>query len=452
VAKRRRRVERGDWQTPIALARGVCAALPRADFAAVLEPTCGRGAFLAAARERWPGAALVGRELDPDHLRAAAASVPEADLAEADFFTTDWAAELAALPSPALVLGNPPWVTRAVLGALGSTNSPAREGGRQRGLDALTGKSNFDVSEWMIERLLAALGGHTLAMLCKRSVARRIVTSHPERGGEVRAIDAARWFDASVDAVLLVVRPDAAPGRWPIHGSLASTAPARRWGLVDGALTRDVDAYLRTRDLEGAGGPTWRSGIKHDCARVMELTRDADGLHSRVERGLDLEPAVVFPWLKGSDVANGRLRPRRAVVLPQRRLGDDTTALARTAPKAWAYLTRHRAALDGRKSRVYRDRPPFSVFGVGDYAFAPYKIAIAGLYPRLAFRLVGPHDDRPVLLDDTCYFLPFEARAEAEAVLRRLDAPRARAFFEARWFPDAKRPIHKGLLAALDLG
>jgi len=249
------------------------------------------------------------------------------------------------------------------------------------------------------------------------------------------------------------VRPDAPAGRWPSYDDLASTTPRHTWGLVDGAITRDVDAYLGTRALEGPGGPTWRSGLKHDCARVMELTRDDGGLlHSRVERDVALEPERVFPLLKGSDVANGRLRPRRAVVVPQTRLGEDTAPLSRAAPRTWAYLNRHRAALEARKSRIYRDRPPFSVFGVGDYTFAPYKVAIAGLYPRLAFRLVEPHEGRPVLLDDTCYFLPFDDRAPAERALRRLDAPAARAFFEARWFPDAKRPIHKGLLEALDLG
>ena len=47
-----RRTIRGDYQTPPELAHAVCARLAGDGLApaAVLEPTCGRGAFLAAAR------------------------------------------------------------------------------------------------------------------------------------------------------------------------------------------------------------------------------------------------------------------------------------------------------------------------------------------------------------------------------------------------------------------
>jgi hypothetical protein len=91
------------------------------------------------------------------------------------------------------------------------------------------------------------------------------------------------------------------------------------------------------------------------------------------------------------------------------------------------------------------------MFGVGAYTFAPYKVAISALHKRLAFHALGPEDGRPVVLDDTAYFLPCESQAEAERLERALGTPHARAFLEARIFWDDMRPINKGVLGALCL-
>lgn len=55
----------------------------------------------------------------------------------------------------------------------------------------------------------------------------------------------------------------------------------------------------------------------------------------------------------------------------------------------------------------------FCVFGVGDYSFAPYKVAISGLHKIPRFQVVGLSGTKPVVFDDTCYFLSFERRLDA---------------------------------------
>lgn len=458
-----RRVEYGDWQTPLPLAREVAELVSKRIRApkTVVEPTCGRGAFLRAAADRWPDASLVGYELDPAYVEEAAAALgTRAEVRQADFFSVAWRRTLAALEGPLLLLGNPPWVTTATLGALDSKNLPPKAGIAGRaGLDSLTGASNFDVSESMLRSLIEALDGQAfaLAMLIKTSVARRLVQHLGAQArplaGELHHIDAKLHFGASVDASLMFVR-HAADGnscRWPVFESLHAPAASRVLGLVRGTLTNDVHGFERTRPFEGQPEPAWRSGVKHDCSRVMELRATPEGWASTAESTVQLEDEHVYPLLKGSDVANGRLTPRRAVVVPQKALAESTATLEHTAPRTWAYLSRHRQALDARKSRIYRNRPPFSIFGIGPYTFAPFKVAIAGLYRRLAFQLVEPSDGKPIVLDDTCYFLPFEERAAAVQALTLLRSPAATEFFEARVFWDAKRPITKSLLSTLDL-
>lgn len=467
----RRRVEFGDWQTPDALAEQVLELLGRDAVApqSVLEPTCGAGAFLAAASKQFPAAALIGYDVSPAHVEAATQRLPQGrgQIQLRDFFTVDWVQVLQGLAEPLLIIGNPPWITNAALGALAGTNLPPKANFKaQSGFEALTGKSNFDVSEWMLIRLLQAARGRqfTLAMLCKASVARRVMEFSASQGwqlsGTVRGIDARRHFAAEVDAVLLqlthpqnLVSTTALDSelRWPVYPSLAASQPTRLMGMVAGRVCSDVTAYLETRGLAGESELQWRSGLKHDCSSVMELQLRDGQWTNPLRQPVEVEAEFLYPLLKGSDVANGRMEPRRRVIVTQRQLGEDTLKLQTQAPKLWRYLSAHREQLDRRKSKIYAAQPPFAVFGVGAYAFAPFKVAICGLYKRLAFRVVEPFTERPVMLDDTAYFLPCASRAQAEELAAALSSPRASAFFQARVFWDAKRPINKALLQAISL-
>ena len=58
---------------------------------------------------------------------------------------------------------------------------------------------------------------------------------------------------------------------------------------------------------------------------------------------------------------------------------------------------------------------------------------------------------RPVMLDDTCYFLPFDDERSAARAAAALRSPLASTWFRARIFWDDKRPIRKSVLQSLDL-
>ncbi|MCL4234182.1 MAG: SAM-dependent methyltransferase [Deltaproteobacteria bacterium] len=461
------RIEYGDWQTPPELARAVAELLSRLAVrpASILEPTCGQGSFLLAAAELFPGIPLHGYEINPGYVEASRRALAErrGEIHEADFFAWPWEKTIRDLPEPILIVGNPPWVTSAGLGVLGSVNAPIKSNFKKHtGLDAITGKGNFDVSEWMILRLLGALAGRrfALAMLCKAAVARRVLeftaSNRIRIRGAVHRIDAMRHFDAAVDAVLLRLDSDgigldADAVVWPVFDRLDATSPVSEMGVIGNRLVSDVAAYRRTRHLEGRSRPEWRSGVKHDCARVMEFEcRDGAWINGAGEI-VDIEDEFVFPLVKGSDLANGKTQARRAVLVTQRYPGDDTSRIARSAPKSANYLMANEAALAARKSAIYAHQPRYAIFGIGDYSFAPFKVAICGLYKRLAFTLVGNVNGKPVMVDDTCYFLPFANENDAVAAREALSSPTAREFLEARIFWDSKRPITKSILQSLDL-
>lgn len=458
------KVEFGDFQTPLSLADRVCALVARSGMrpATVIEPTCGEGAFLAAAASAFPEATLYGCERNEDHVDAARRRLAGRDrvcVEAADFFSHDWNATLAACADPVLIIGNPPWVTNATLGSLGAGNLPRKANAdKLPGIHAITGSANFDISEWMIRQNIRWLGDRpgAVAVLCKTGVARKVLrhawsTRTPLAEARLYQIDAAREFGVAVDACLLYVRLGASgKRRCEVHASLGSRKPESTIGYRDGQLLADVHGYERWSDLRSNGFVGWRSGLKHDCSRVFELQRCGEGWRNGLGEPVSVEADVVFPLMKSSDVAHARA-PRRHVLTPQRSMEESPLMLRRTAPRAWRYLTRHQDAIARRASAIYRGRPPFSIFGVGAYSFAPWKVAIAGLYKDLGFVKVAPMDGRPVLLDDTCYFLPCDTEAECDQLIDLLSSPPATEFYSALTFWDAKRPITARLLNQLDL-
>ena len=462
-------IEFGDFQTPLVLAKEVCQLLRRASEAPdfVLEPTCGRGAFLLAAAAAFPRAALRGWDVNPDYVREAEAQLLDTGAAlsssvtRQDFFTHDWDVELQQLPGKLLLLGNLPWVTNSVMAGRNGTNLPVKENFLGlRGLAARTGKSNFDISEWMLIRLIRALHGRaaTVAMLCKTGTARKLLRYAWQNDGRVAnaslyRIDAAVHFGAAVDASLLVAHTGSVgPFEADVYPSLSAPTPASRIGLAGHDLVADIRTYRTLRHLEGFCPYQWRSGVKHDCAGVMELRPIANGtVENKFGEQVELETDWLYPLLKCTDLARDRLTPGRLVLVTQRRVGDDTSVIARSAPKTWRYLQSHRQKMEARKSSIYKGRVAFALFGIGDYAFAPWKVAVSGLHRTARFQVLGPSDGKPVFLDDTCYYLPFDDEAHARLVADVLNSPPCQRFLESLLFTDAKRPVTVELLQRLNL-
>ena len=461
--------EFGDFQTPPPLAKQVCGLLTRLGVrpAAVVEPTCGAGHFALAALDHFLCIRLLGVDINASYVAELTAAIAvrgagaRCNIRQDNVFGIDWREAFDDLPEPLLILGNPPWVTNARLGGLGSSNLPLKSNFQGHlGLDALTGKSNFDVSEWVITRQLEAAAGRRcwLAMLCKTAVARKVL-AHAWKSGlnldwaEMRLIDANDWFGVSVDACLLVcaLSPTGSSRDCAVYSALENDDATGQIGWRDGQLVADAVAYQRRRHLIGHGPHQWRSGVKHDCAKVMELRKEPGGYRNALGELADLEDECVYPMLKSSEVAKGGATPSRWMLVPQVATNQETASLQDRAPKTWDYLQSYGRELDRRGSSIYRNRPRFSVFGVGPYTFTPWKVAISGFYKRLAFAVVGPTAGKPIVFDDTVYFLPCECKPEARFIASLLNSEVTRDFYSAFVFWDAKRPITVELLKRLDL-
>lgn len=463
------RVEFGDFQTPYDLAVVVCKRLAEMGLAprVVIEPTCGVGAFVRAAANAFLDAESIrGYEINAAYLEVLKSELEghpangKIRLSNADFFATNWDAELEGVGGSVLVIGNFPWVTNSTQGSIGGTNLPGKSNFLGfSGFDAISGKSNFDISEWMLIVVLALLSksGGSLAMLVKTAVARKVL-SHAERQKQpvirstIAKIDAKKHFNASVDACLLVIEFDpAAPASYDyiIYESLDDLV-GRKVGHRQGMTVSDLDSFAASEFLLGKSPQKWRSGVKHDASAVMEFTRCEGGYVNGLGEVVQLEDDYLYPLLKGSDIGSGKNWREKFVLVTQRVVGEETASIRDKAPKTWAYLVAHSEQLDARGSTIYAKNPKFSIFGIGDYAFRPWRIAICGLYKHLRFRLVPPMAGRPVMFDDTAYYISFETEEEARKALAAIESTHAMGLLASLVFWDEKRPIKTSILNVLD--
>ena len=183
----------------------------------------------------------------------------------------------------------------------------------------------------------------------------------------------------------------------------------------------------------------------------MELEKTSDGYLNRAGDTWSLEEDYLYPLLKSSDLSNGRTsQPRKWLIVTQQQTSSSTKIIETTAPVTWQYLQNYSDKLDSRKSSIYRNRPRFSIFGVGEYSFAPWKVAISGLYKKLCFHIVGGFEDRPIVFDDTCYFVSCSTKHEAELIASMLNSAEAQAFYRSFIFWEDKRPITARVLKRLN--
>ena len=441
----------GDFQTPPDLAlETVKHVLAGKEYDTIVEPACGVGAFLKAGFDAWPNANVLGVEINPEYVEAAKSLVPKANVVCADALRYEWSGIDG---GKILVLGNPPWVTNSEQGGRRSDNLPFKSNlPGLKGMDAMTGASNFDVSEFLVMKLASGLRSKNVefCLLCKAKVARNLTELLKKSGlnlYDVRyyRIDAKKHFNANVEAVCFFFSLN--PGAETIRSfpSLDAKTPDKSYVYENRRLVEIGGVFQRLRHWDGACPYMWRQGIKHDVSKVVELEKRDGAYYNRFNRRADVESEYVFPLVKSSDVFHGR-PGGRYVVMPYVLSGGEW--VHSLPPLVERYFDEYRDCFEARKSKIY-SKSRYSYFGVGPYSFKPYKIVVSGFHKSPRFRWVESLEGKPVMADDVCYFLSFDDRSEAEFVFGQLSRPEIIEFLVAVSFPGNKRPFSKKVLERL---
>ena len=466
--------EYGDYQTNLALTLQIAKKLRASGISphVVIEPTCGKGNFILAVLNTFVDVEKIyGIEIQEKYTWQAKFNIldfflqhpnrtkPDIQIFQASIFNFDY------LPikknigenKELLIIGNPPWVTNSTLGTMDSQNLPTKINfKRHKGLDAMTGKGNFDIAEYITIDLLRNFGKFegNMCFLVKNTVVKNIVSALPIlklpiAGLKKQNIDSKKEFNVSVDASLFLCRLNNRPEYSCQESDFYTSEVKCDFGWKNNKFMSDLSHIVD--DIDGVSPFEWRQGIKHDCTKVMEFELKDDLYCNKLGEIFKIENDLVYPLLKSSDLKSTSVGPsRKKTIVTQKYVGQDTSYI-QNYPQTFEYLSRHIDYFRKRKSSIYKGKSDFSIFGVGDYSFKPYKIAISGLYKTFHFCLIKPQEGKPVMLDDTCYFIGFDRLEQAEYIWNLLNSEKVTSFLKCISFRDSKRMITKDILMRIDL-
>lgn len=471
------RAEYGDFQTNSDLAHKVTLHLASKNISpeVVIEPTCGKGNFIIASLRNFKNIKTVfGVEIYKPYVWETKFSIvdfilsnpntykPEISIIHCSVFDFNFKTIAKKhTTNDILVIGNPPWVTNSKLGSLNSTNLPKKTNFKNHsGLDAMTGKGNFDIAEFitltMIETFQNMKGN--LLLLVKNSVIKNIVFDQNKNQYKIstiekHCIDSKKEFNVSVEAALFYCKLNSKPTfdctEFDFYNNQTSQL---EFGWLNDKFVSNIDTYIHTKEIDGECPFVWRQGLKHDCSTVMELDKVNGHYVNGLNEVVKLEDGLVYGILKSSDLKNTVInQTRKFTIVTQKKVGQETKYIKTEYPKTYQYLTQHQANFDARKSSIYNNKPLFSIFGIGDYSFKPFKVAISGLYKTFHFTLILPQDNKPVMLDDTCYLIGFDKIEFALYALILLNSDTTVQFLQSVTFSDAKRTFTKDVLMRIDL-
>lgn len=471
------RAEYGDFQTNMRLAKSVTQLLNNIKLIQpklIIEPTCGKGNFIVSALSTFNQIEkVIGVEIYKPYVWEAKFNIidfylsnptrhkPNIEILHCNVFDCDFHHFVNEFHDEILILGNPPWVTNSKLGSLDSNNLPQKTNFKKHnGIDAITGKGNFDIGEYITLMMLDAFEnsrGH-VAFLVKNSVIKNVVFDQYQRKYNISkieklTIDSKKEFDVSVESALFFCKLSSPPEyKCKEFDFYHPENEVREFGWINNKFVSNTNLYKYSHDIDGACQFEWRQGVKHDLSLIMELERVNGCFVNGRQEKVHLEEGLVYGVLKSSDLKQPvTSKPRKFTIITQKKVGQDTNYIQQEFPKTYQYLQSNKQYFDQRKSSIYNNKPDFSIFGIGDYSFSPYKVAISGLYKTFTFTLILPLADKPLMLDDTCYLLGFDDLDYAVYTSLLLNSSKTKEFLESITFSDAKRTFTKDVLMRIDL-
>ena len=457
------RREYGDYQTPEVFAEKVCLYLKEYRHlqpSAIVEPTCGVGNFLKSSL-LFNANEYYGIEINPEYCDICRNTIRDdkVTIINTDFFAFS-SKHLIKDKRQILILGNPPWVTNSVLSTLDSGNLPVKTNFKGfKGIEAITGASNFDICEYIILQLINEYRdtNTVIAMLCKTSVARNIFKELKRNyinfsSCDILEFNAAKVFGINASACVLIIQLSenrASSDMCNVFDFEEPETVKKQFGYSDGQLYNNLDSGAD--NFDGRCCFEWRQGIKHDCSKIMELTLQDGKLQNGQKQTVCIEDDIVFPLIKSSMFKAPIIHNfSKYVIVTQRKAREETDHLRYDVPKTWEYLNDNIELFKGRKSSIYRNAPPFSMFGVGDYSYSRYKVGISGFYKQPLFSVLFSDDEKPVMTDDTSYFICFDNYDMAYVAMLLLNSAKVQVFLTGIAFLDAKRPYTKKVLERIN--
>jgi len=219
----------------------------------------------------------------------------------------------------------------------------------------------------------------------------------------------------------------AGPGDFDLTGPWLTGNTAERKAF---AFLAGPSSY-RAREGANTGGANsvyWVAAIGEKKEGV--LVRNFIGRAKKPAEPVEavIEPGILFPLLRSSDLSKWSARSRLYIILAQdtvKRKGIAPQIMEQQCPHALSYLSRFEAHLQSRAAykRYFKSSDPFwSMFNIGDYTLGGWKVVWKrmGLYMQAA--VSGPQGSRPVVPQETLCFISTDGEAEAHYLCALLNS------------------------------
>ncbi|MCK6456324.1 MAG: N-6 DNA methylase [Phycisphaerae bacterium] len=150
----------------------------------------------------------------------------------------------------------------------------------------------------------------------------------------------------------------------------------------------------------------------------------------------ELEPDLLYPLLRGREVRRWSAERSAHIILAQdvtTRRGIEEGLMQRQYPRTHRYLKRFEQDLRGRaafkryytrkeRGRVVETGPFYSMFDVGDYTLAPWKVVWHRMVAPLGAVVVGKDHGKPILPQETHVFVATRSQQEASYLAGMLNS------------------------------
>lgn len=142
-----------------------------------------------------------------------------------------------------------------------------------------------------------------------------------------------------------------------------------------------------------------------------------------------LEDELIYPLLQGREVKKWSAISTNHILVthrPESKLrAIPENVMAVEYPKTYNYLKNFESLLrtSGLFKRYYKPSDPFySMFDIGEYTFAPYKVVYREISTKLQACVIGYIDEKPIIPDHKLILVPFSSEVEAHYVCAVLNS------------------------------
>jgi len=178
----------------------------------------------------------------------------------------------------------------------------------------------------------------------------------------------------------------------------------------------------------GANGVYWVEIIEERKDGLIVISNITEHRQRKVESvQAAIEPDLIYPLLRGRDVKKWHAKPSAYIIMAQDKItrrGIDEDEMKQRYPKTYMYLKRFEDDLRKRaafkryftrksKGKIIETGSFYSMFNVGEYTFAPYKVVWREQASSLTSAAIGVFEGKAIVPDHKLMLIAVSSKAEA---------------------------------------